>query len=132
MVQKKVIIKLLNEAKDDYLKLKESVKIEKEKGISSSIHQTLLKSIESKFELLKTNYDYGIQIPKKNFPKKYIELFNITNLWKIDLPNYWRMIYTLNQQQRDQTEIEIITIYLDVLDIIDHNKYNKIFRYKKR
>ena len=132
MVQRRVSIKLLNEAKEDYLKLQETVRIEKEKGTVASIHQTLLRSIDSKIELLKANYDFGMQIPKKNFPKKYVDSFGITNLWKIDLSDYWRMIYTLKQPQREQTEIEIITIWLDVLDIIDHKKYDKIFGYKKR
>jgi hypothetical protein len=132
MVQKKVSVKLLDEAKEEYLKLQETVRVEKEEGISNSIHQSLLRSIDSKVALLKANYDFGTQIPKKNFPKKYVDVYSITNLWKVDLANYWRMIYTLKQPLREQTEIEIITIWLDVLDIIDHKKYNKIFGYKKR
>ena len=105
---------------------------ETEKGIASSFHQTLLKSIDSKIELLKANYDYGIQIPKKQIPRKYRIEYEVTNLWKVDLSGYWRMIYTLKQPQREQTEVEIITIWLDVLDLLDHPKYDKIFGYKKK
>lgn len=132
MTEKRVSIKLLGEAKTEYLQLQETVRREKEKGVSGSFHQTLLKSIESKIALLKANYDAGIQIPKKLVPKKYLEAYNVTNLWKVDLAGYWRLIYTLKQPQREQTEIEILSIWLDILDIIDHPTYDKIFGYKKR
>ena len=132
MAAKRVSVKLLGEAKEEYLQLQETVRKERDKGISSSFHQTLLKSIDSKIALLKANYDSGIQIPKKFIPRKYQLDYEVTNLWKVDLAGYWRMIYTLNQPQREQTEIEIITIWLDVLDIMDHKNYNKLFGYKKR
>ncbi|MFH0836264.1 MAG: hypothetical protein V1834_03830 [Candidatus Micrarchaeota archaeon] len=131
-MKRRASIKLLGEAKEEYLKLQETVRKEIEKGIASSFHQTLLKSIDSKIELLKANYDYGIQIPKKQIPRKYQIEYEVTNLWKVDLSGYWRMIYTLKQPQREQTEVEIITIWLDVLDVIDHPKYDKIFGYKKK
>lgn len=65
-------------------------------------------------------------------PDKYIERYEVTNLWKINLPGYWRMIYTLRQPLREITEIDVITIWLDALDILDHNKYNKIFGYRRK
>lgn len=132
MVEKRVSVKLLGEAREEYLKLQESARKENEKGIASSFHQTLLRSIDSKIALLKANYDSGIQIPKRLIPHKYLQEYEVTNLWKVDLPCYWRMTYTLKQPQREQTEIEIISIWLDVLDIIDHKKYNKLFGYRKR
>lgn len=132
MTEKRVSIKLLGEAKEEYLKLQDTVRQEHEKGITSSFHQTLLKSINSKIELLKANYDYGTQIPRKLIPRKYVVEYEVTNLFKVELAGFWRMIYTLKQPQREQTEIEIITIWLDVLDIVDHKKYDKIFGYKKK
>jgi len=109
MVQKRVSIKLIGEAKEEYIKLQEAVRGETEKGAKGSFHQTLLKSIDSKIALLKANYDYGTQIPRKLIPKKYLRQFGVTNLWKVDLSGFWRMIYTLKQPQREQTEIEIIS-----------------------
>jgi len=91
-----------------------------------------LRSIDSKIALLKVNYDYGIQIPKRLIPKKYLVQYEVTNLWKVNLSGYWRLVYTLRQPQREQTEVEIISIWLDVLDIMDHEKYDKIFGYKKK
>ncbi|MBU2099786.1 hypothetical protein KKG83_02460 [Candidatus Micrarchaeota archaeon] len=91
----------------------------------------MLKGINDKIELLKINCEAGIQIKKKQIPKKYLEKYEVTNLWKINLPSYWRMIYTLKQPLREATEIDVLSIWLDVLDIIDHEKYDKIFRYKR-
>ena len=39
------------------------------------------------------------------------------------------MIYALKQPQRENTEVEILSIWLDVLDIISHEDYDKIFNY---
>lgn len=103
-----------------------------ENGVPGSLHQTLLKSIDSKIALLKTNYDYGIQIPQKLIPRKYLQEYKVTNLWKVNLAGYWRMIYTLKQPQREDAEVEIITIWLDVLDIMTHKGYDKIFGYRKK
>ena len=90
----------------------------------------MFNSINSKVDLLKDNYVVGKQIPKKRIPKKYVQKYGVTNLWKINLSDYWRIIYTLRQKQRS-SEVEILEIFLDVLDIIDHKRYNKIFGYKK-
>ena len=132
LAKKKVVVKLLDEALKEFENLNRLIKSEKDKGIKSSFNQTLLKGINDKIELLKLNYDAGTQIPRKKIPKNYFEKFEVTNLWKINLPGYWRMIYTLNQPQREITEVSIITVWLDVLGILDHNKYNRIFKYRKK
>ncbi|MEW6329770.1 MAG: hypothetical protein AB1468_06705 [Candidatus Micrarchaeota archaeon] len=132
MTKRYVSVKLVGDAKDEYLKLQETARMEREKGIESSFHQTLLKSIDSKLALLKANYDYGTQIPRRFFPKKYVLGYEVTNLWKVDLAGYWRLIYTLRQPQREETEIEVLSIWLDVLDIMSHEKYDKVFGYRKK
>lgn len=132
MAGKRVVIKLVGDAKQEYLSLNEKVRGEREKGSQSSFHQTLLGSIDSKIALLKANYDYGIQIPRKLIPRKYLLEYGVTNLWKVNLAGYWRLIYTLKQPQREQTELEVIDIWLDVLDIFDHKAYDRVFGYRKR
>ncbi|MFH1834899.1 MAG: hypothetical protein ABH851_01785 [Methanobacteriota archaeon] len=70
---------------------------------------------------LKENPTCGIKIPKKLWPKTYIKKYNITNLWKYDLPNGWRLIYTI-----ETDEIMIVAI---ILEWFDHKKYEKRFNY---
>ena len=56
---------------------------------------------------LKQNPLCGIKIPKKLWPKEYIQKYHLTNLWKYDLPNAWRLIYTI-----ESDELKILSIIL--------------------
>jgi len=51
-------------------------------------------------------------------------MYGVANLWKVNLPDYWRMVYTITGN-----ELEIISI---LLEFMDHKKYDKIFRYRKK
>ena len=82
--------------------------------------------MNKKIELIKINFHYGEPIAKKLIPDEYKEKYGITNLFRVELPNFWRMLYTLTNEE---DEIEIIAF---VLDVIDHKIYNKIFGYKKK
>ena len=93
---------------------------------NSKTENTILKSLNKKIELIKANYHYGNPIAKNLIPKEYIQKYGIKNLFRVELPNYWRMLYTLVE---GQTEIEIIAF---VLDVHDHKLYNKKFGYSKR
>ncbi|MDP3916912.1 MAG: type II toxin-antitoxin system RelE/ParE family toxin [Nanoarchaeota archaeon] len=87
-------------------------------------HKQLLIAIEREKDNLFINPYRGIQIEKRKISKEYINKYGVTNLWKINLPDYWRMIYTITGN-----ELEIISI---LLEFIDHKEYNKKFGYKKK
>lgn len=55
MKKRRVTVKLLDDAIDEYKKLNRIVKEEKIKGVTGSPYQTLLKGINDKIELLKLN-----------------------------------------------------------------------------
>ncbi len=55
-------------------------------------------------------------------PQYYVNKYGVTNLWRINLSDFWRLIYTIQSN-----EVEIIDF---VLNIVDHKKYDKIFGYK--
>lgn len=120
---KSVNIMITGAAKEEFEELNKLVGEEISKGIISSDYQTLLNSIKQKIEFLKENPEYGIHIPKDRIPKEYFLLYDVNNLWKVNLSGAWRMIYTLRG-----SEIEIISL---ILDILDHRGYEKKFRYKK-
>jgi len=92
----------------------------------SKIEKSILNSIEKKKELIKINMHYGEPIAKDKIPKEYMIKYGITNLFWVELSNFWRMFYSLTN---NESEIEIIAF---VLDIIDHKNYNKKFSYKKK
>ncbi|MBW2994132.1 hypothetical protein KY315_01780 [Candidatus Woesearchaeota archaeon] len=86
----------------------------------------ILVAFNKKIELIKENPKYGNPIAKKLIPQEYKTRYSVTNLFRVELPNFWRMLYTLVD---GETKIEIISF---VLDIINHKKYNKKFGYKKK
>lgn len=89
----------------------------------SKIERSILKAISEKAKLIKANPQYGDPISKKLIPKEY-KKYEPTNLFRVELPNFWRMLYTLIE---GQTKVEIVAF---VLDITDHKDYNKKFGYK--
>jgi hypothetical protein len=75
---------------------------------------------------MKANPHYGDPVAKDRIPKEYVIKYGISNLFRVELSNFWRMLYTLTN---DETEIEIIAF---ILDIINHKQYDKKFGYKGR
>jgi len=119
---KEVAVKLSEEADEVYQELNKIAGEEKLKGINNSFHQTLLRSINRVRDLLKQNPFAGDQVPKRLIPKKYVKKFDVDNVWRIELANRWRLIYTITGNQ-----IEIITF---IIDIFSHKNYDKVFGYK--
>ena len=117
---KNVRIIFKDDAKISYKRLNAIVKDQKSKNTNNSFEISLLNSIEQKISILKTNPFYGDNISKKIIPEKY----DVSNLWRMEITGYWRMLYAI-----EGTDIEIICF---ILDILDHDSYNKIFRYRKR
>jgi len=119
-VNKPVRVIMLDEADNEFKRLNEIVGIQLKEGKSNSYEIQLLKSIRQKIEFIKANPFYGDNIPKRLIPKEY----NVQNLWRVELSNFWRMLYTIKGDQ-----IEIICF---ILDILDHNRYNKKFGYRNK
>ena len=90
----------------------------------SKLERMILNAINNKKEFIKTNPHYGVPIAKDRIPLEYKVKYGATNLFRVELPDFWRMLYTLTN---NDSEIEIIVF---VLDIMGHNRYNKKFCYK--
>ena len=73
------------------------------------------------FQDIKENAFCGIQIPKRLIPKSYLHKYQINNLWKYNLPNAWRLLYSIENQ-----EILVVSI---ILDWMDHKTYERTFKY---
>ncbi len=92
----------------------------------SKNERVFFNAIKKKIDLIKANPHYGDAIPKKLIPKEYLDKYGINNLFRVELPRYWRMLYTLAE---GESRIEIIAF---VLDVIDHKEYNRKFGYRKQ
>lgn len=97
-----------------------------EESASSKNEAIILRALSKKIEFIKSNPHYGDPVSKKLIPEEYKSKYGVTNLFRVELPNYWRMLYTLAD---GETKVEIIAF---VLDVIDHKGYDKKFGYRKR
>jgi len=70
---------------------------------------------------LKKSPTCGIKISRDRWPKGYIKEYGIDNLWKYDLPNAWRLIYTIAGD-----EVKILNV---ILEWMNHTKYERRFGY---
>lgn len=81
----------------------------------------LYKFINRAIDDLKRDPSAGILIPKRLIPIDYIRKYNVSNLWKYNLPDAWRLIYTIKEN-----EVTILTI---ILEWLHHKEYERRFKY---
>ncbi len=103
---------------DDKVK-KAFEKLEQGRTEDTKLYEFLVRA----FEDIEENAFCGIRIPKKLIPKEYKKKYEIDNLWKYNLPNAWRLLYSVGKQ-----ELIVISI---VLEWLDHKNYDRKFGYKK-
>jgi len=115
---KDVRIILSPEAEEVYKKLNSEAESNKQSRM-------ILKAVNNKIELIKANIHYGNPVAKNLIPEEYKAKYGTINLFRVELPAFWRMLYTLTNNE----EIEIVAF---ILDIIDHPTYDSKFGYKGR
>ena len=108
---KEVRVFLKGQAKAEYIDLKKR---------TDKDSLTILRSVERMMNILKDNPQFGNPIRKDLIPESFKQQ-GITNLYRAELSNFWRLIYTLEGDRVD--------IFLFVLSIVDHGEYNKLFGY---
>jgi len=72
------------------------------------------------FKDIQENAFCGIQVPKKLVPREYTKK-GIKNLWKYNLPNAWRLLYSI-----EADKIKIVSI---ILEWMDHKNYERRLKY---
>lgn len=117
-----VRVVLLGDAEDEFKRLNEIVGNQIKSGRENSEEIQLLRSIRQKIDFIKSNPFYGDPIAKNLIPKEYKIKYKVINLFRAELSQFWRMLYTLKGD-----EIEIVAF---VLDILPHPGYDKKFGYK--
>ena len=77
--------------------------------------------IDRAIQDLKKDATSGTKIPKRIWPRVYVRDYGIDNLWKYDLPNSWRIVYTIKTD-----DIMILSV---ILEWFDHAGYERRFKY---
>jgi len=85
-------------------------------------NRMLFDALSKKLDLLRNDPHYGNPIKKQLIPEYYRSKYHANNLFRIELPQYWRLLYTLTSD-----EVQIIAF---VLDVCDHGTYDKRFKYR--
>ena len=73
------------------------------------------------FKDIEENAFCGIRISKKLIPKEYLQKYGIDNLWKYNLPNAWRLLYSVGRE-----EVTVVSI---VLEWGSQKEYERKFGY---
>lgn len=89
---------------------------------SLSEDDPIKKSIKRAIKDLQDNAFFGIQLPKRLIPKEYVLKYDVKNLWKYDLPQGWRLIYTITAEN----EVQLISA---ILEWFNHPEYERRFHY---
>jgi hypothetical protein len=82
---------------------------------SDPIKKGIIRAIRN----IEENAWVGRNVKKELIPKTLIDKYRITSLWIYDLPNGWRLLYSVVG-----VEIELIAV---VLDWMDHKDYERLF-----
>ena len=91
------------------------------KGSRRSEDQDLSVLLDRAFDALSEDAFCGVQIPKKQIPKTYRRHHSsLQNLWKYNLNDSWRLIYTVT------SDGETIVV---IVEWLDHTAYERRFGY---
>ncbi len=81
---------------------------------------SILRAVRAIETRLKVDCLFGEVVKRPQIPAALKTKYGIENLYVSDLPNFWRLLYTIAR--------EGTTRYVIVLEIVDHDGYNKWFR----
>ncbi|MDP2750476.1 MAG: hypothetical protein Q8O89_06610 [Nanoarchaeota archaeon] len=122
-MKKEVLVQFDSESYEEYKELQDAVS-RNLKNSGNPTYEQLLTSINSALRNLKANPFYGDLIPKKNISKGVSDRYGTDKIFRVELVGYWRLLYTIVGD-----EAKIIAF---ILEYMDHEKYDKIFGYRKR
>lgn len=88
---------------------------------SKTEDRQLYELLKRAFEDIENNPSGFIHIPRNLIPKEYKQKYGIDNLWKYDLPNGWRLLYSLSREK--------VLLLAIILEWMDHKNYERRFGY---
>ena len=96
-------------------------KIQKDFEKLKNRDEKLLRHLKNAINNIKEDPGCGIKISQKLIPKEWIKKYSIDNLYKYNLPDAWRLLYSLSGER-----IEVIAI---ILGVMNHKNYERKFKY---
>jgi hypothetical protein len=105
----------LRAVKEDFLDVFDS--------LSDNVIKNAIKDV---IESLKKDNIVGEHVKKNQIPKYYIKKYNIQILYRMALPKKWRLTYSIVEFEVGG-EVGVL-----MLELMNHDKYNKRFGYYKK
>lgn len=84
-------------------------------------NSAIYRKIKNVIDDLKNDHVVGIRLKRKQIPKYYIRKHDVNAIYKVDLPNYFRLIYGILVIHGEKKAL--------LMELFDHDKYNKRFGY---
>lgn len=91
------------------------------KYYSNLTNQPLKKHIDNAMDVLKSKPNAGNSIQRNHWPEKYIVEHDITNLFRYQLPDGYRLVYTIMSEDNEITCV--------LLEVFNHTEYERRFGY---
>jgi hypothetical protein len=83
-------------------------------------------AVRQVIQSLKNNSIIGEHVQQKQIPRYYTHRHNIQTLYRVALPQQWRLSYTLHTFREGEKPRALL------LEMMDHDQYNKRFGYFKK
>ena len=122
-MKKEVVIEFDKDAYKEYKELQELV-TQGKKANKKPTYEQLLSSINSALSNIKSNHYYGDLIPRKYISKGISQKYGTDKIFRVELVGFWRLLYTIIGE-----ETRIIAF---ILEYMSHDKYDKVFGYRKK
>lgn len=84
-------------------------------------NSSMYKKINDVIDALKNDRVLGIRIKQKQIPRYYIRKHDVNAVYKVDLPNHFRLIYGILVIHGERKSL--------LMELFDHGEYNKRFGY---
>ncbi|MGI0056256.1 MAG: hypothetical protein ACREAK_02645, partial [Nitrosarchaeum sp.] len=84
-------------------------------------NSAIYRKIKSIIDDLKNDVVVGVRLKQKQIPKYYVKKHDVNAIYKVDLPNYFRLIYGILVIHGEKKVL--------LMELFDHGKYNKRFGY---
>lgn len=84
---------------------------------SSPIYKTVREVIDG----LQSDKIVGKHLKREQIPKYYLKRHDVNAVYKVNLPNYWRLIYGITAIHGEKKAL--------LMELFDHARYNKRFGY---
>lgn len=85
---------------------------------------SIARRVENLAAILREDCLHGEVVRGRSLPRQLVERYQVRNLYVEDLPDLWRLLYTVTHSGPDR--------YVIILEIVSHREYDRWFPGRRR